>query len=230
MEGVLSVSKAINERQKIYPNEPWLWNPEWVTGRILPFEKPGTITGSIAGYWVLAILVLGTFHLIPRAASGIPFWPMGAVFWGLGLLLGLFGFIALYLAIKRTRAWRYYGQVCLELRTNPAILGGKLRAGIRAATAFPADTRASLRLVCVQRSHTRSFVSGYTQNLWEASKESSINNGEVPVEFDLPADMPESDPEIPSGQNWFTWDLLVTVKSAAATFSGQFQLPVFKRR
>jgi hypothetical protein len=226
----LSVSKAIDERQKIYPNEPWLWNPEWAMGRILPFEKPGTITGSITGYWVLAILVLGTFHLIPRAARGIPFWPMGAVFWGLGLLLGFFGFIALYLAVKRTRAWRRYGQVWLDLETNPAILGGKLKANIRAATTFPSDAQVSLRLVCVQRSHTKSFVSGYTQNLWEANKESLVSNGGVPVEFDLPADLPESDPDIPSGRTWFTWNLLVTVKSAAATFAGQFEVPVFKKR
>ncbi len=64
----------------------------------------------------------------------------------------------------------------------------------------------------------------------EASKELSVKNGEVSVEFDLPADLPESDPAIPSSRNWITWDLLVTVKSAGATFSGQFQLPVFKKR
>jgi hypothetical protein len=224
------VSNVIGERQKNYPNEPWLWNPEWTQGRILPFEKPGTITGSIVGYWIVAILVLGTFHLIPRAAGGEPFWPVGAVFWGLGLLLGLFGFIALYLAVKRTLAWRRYGQVWLDLETNPAILGGKLTASIRAATIFPADALASLRLVCVHRSHTKSFVSGYSQNLWDASKESSVINGEVQVEFDLPADLPESDPDISKGQTWFTWDLIVTVKSAAATFSGQFEVPVFKKR
>jgi hypothetical protein len=224
------VSKITDERQKTSPNEPWLWNPEWAQGRILPFEKPGTITGSITGYWIVAILVLGTFHFIPRAARGEPFWPVGAVFWGLGLLLGLFGFIALYMAVKRTRAWRRYGKVWLDLETNPAILGGKLVATIRAATVFPMDALASLRLVCVHRSHTKSFVSGYTQNLWEASKESSVSNGEVRVEFDLPADLPESDPDIPKGRTWVTWDLLATVKSAAATFSGQFEVPVFKKR
>ena len=225
-----SFGKTIDERRKVYPNEPWLWNPEWAAGRILPFEKPGTISGSITGYWAVAVLVLGTFHFIPRAARGIPFWPMGAVFWGLGLLLGFFGLVALYLAVKRTRAWRRYGQVRLDLETNPAVLGGKLSATVRAATAFPSDAQASLRLVCVHRNHTKSFVSGYSENVWQESKESLVSNGEVPVEFDLPKDMPESDPDIPKGRTWFTWDLLVTVKSAAATFSGQFQLLVFKQR
>jgi len=224
------MSKAIDERQKLYPNEPWLWNTEWAMGRILPFEKPGTITGSITGYWVVAILVLGTFHLIPRVARGEPFWPVGAVFWGLGLLAGLFGFIALYLAVKRTRAWRRYGQIWLDLETNPAILGGKLSATIRATAVFSADAHASLYLVCSHRSHTKSFVSGYSENVWQESKESSVSNGEVPVEFDLPADLPESYPHIPKVRTWFTWDLLVTVKSAAATFSGQFSVPVFKKR
>lgn len=213
-----------------FPNEPWLWNPEWTQGRILPFEKPGTITGSITGYWIVAILALGTFHLIPQATRGEPLWPVGAVFWGLGLLLGLFGFIALYMAVKRTRAWRRYGKVWLDLETNPAILGGKLVATIRAATVFPADALASLRLVCLHSSHTKSFVSGYTQNLWEASKDTSVSNGEVRVEFDLPADLPESDPDIPEGRTWVTWDLLVMVKSADATFSGKFEVPVFKKR
>ena len=226
----MPVGRVENERQNLYPNEPWLWNAEWAKGRILPFEKPGTITGSITGYWVVAILVLGTFHFIPRAAGGIPFWPMGAVFWGLGLLLGFFGFIALYIAVKRTRAWRCYSQVWLDLETNPAILGEKLRANIRAANAFLPDTQASLRLVCVHRSHTKSFVSGYSENLWEASKGSSARNGTVAVEFDLPANLPESDPDIPSGRTWFTWNLQVTVKSTAATFSGQFEVPVFKER
>jgi len=133
-------------------------------------------------------------------------------------------------AVKRTRAWRRYGKVWLDLETNPAILGGKLVATIRAATVFPVDALASLRLVCVHRSHTKSFVSGYTQNLWEASKDSSVSNGDVRVEFELPADLPESDPDIPKGRTWVTWDLLVTVKSAAATFSGQFEVPVFKKR
>jgi hypothetical protein len=224
------VSKVIDERQKNFPNEPWLWNPEWAQGRILPFEKPGTITGSITGYWIVAILTLGTFHLIPRAAKGEPFWPVGAVFWGLGLLLGLFGFIALYMAVKRTRAWRRYGKVWLDLKTNPAILGGKLVATIRAATVFPVDAQVSLFLVCVHSSHTRSFVSGYTENRWHASKESSVSSGEVRVEFDLPEDLPESDPVIPNVRTWYTWLLEVTVKSAAATFSGQFEVPVFKKR
>ncbi len=223
------MSSANDERKKSYPNEPWLWNSEWAEGRIHPFEKPGTISGSIIGYWVLAILVLGTFHFIPRAAKGMPFWPEGAVFWGLGLLMGLFGLIALYLAVKRTKAWKRYGQVWLALETNPGILGGKFKASIRASTPFPSDAHAHLRLVCVHHSHTKSFVSGYTENVWEASNESKVNTGIVPVEFDLPVDLPVSDPEIPSGRNWFTWNLMVTVKSAVATFSGQFKVPVFKK-
>ena len=66
-------------------------------------------------------------------------------------------------------------------------------------------------------------------NAWEQAKETTVRGGVVPVEFDLPADMPESDPDIPDRSQRCTWDLLVTVTTAAATFAGHFQVPVFKR-
>ena len=152
------MSNANDERKKSYPNEPWRWNPEWAEGRIHPFEKPGTISGSIIGYWVLAILVLGTFHLIPRAAKGMPFWPEGAVFWGLGLLMGLFGFIALYLAVKRTKVWKRYGQSGFPLKQILVFSVANLRQTF-VRQPHSSDAHAHLRLVCVHHSHTNSFVS-----------------------------------------------------------------------
>lgn len=140
--------------------------------------------------------------------------------WGLALLLGFFGFVALYLAVKRTRSWRRFGQVWLALETDSAILGGKLRATVRAANAFLEDARASLYLVCSLRSDTKSMVSGYSTNLWQESRESTTKDAGIPVEFDLPEQLPESHPDLPSSPQRCTWDLRVTVKSAAATFTG----------
>jgi hypothetical protein len=149
--------------------------------------------------------------------------------WGLALLLGTFGVVALYLAVKRTRSARRFGEVWLALEENPSILGGKMCAAVHAANGFPEDARASLYLVCSLRSGTKAFVSGYSMNLWQESRESSAAEGAIPVEFDLPEDLPESDPDIASRAKWCTWDLVVTVASTSATYHGQFAVPVFKR-
>lgn len=219
------MSDAIDERKAAYPGRPWLWNAEWAQGRVLPFEKPGTMTGSIRGYWVVAILILSTFHLIPRVVPAEePFWPAKATVWGLALLLATCGFVALYLAVKRTRSWRRFGEVWLALETNPAILGGTLRAAIRAARGFPEDARASVRLACNRHSHTGSHLTGW---LWQETRTPPVRDGSIPVEFDLPVDMPESDPDMPAG-GWCTWDLAVEVTCPAASFTGQFTVPVFE--
>ena len=130
--------------------------------------------------------------------------------------------------MKRTRAWRRYSQVWLYLERNPAILGGKLRATVRAATVFPSTN--GLPPPCMRPPEPHQIVCVWLLGEPLAGKQGIlVSNGEVQVEFDLPADLPESDPDIPNGRTWFTWDLLVSVKSTAATFSGQFSVPVFKK-
>jgi len=75
--------------------------PEWAMGRILPFGETGNY--HRIHYRILGIghLGIGDFSPHPRAARGVPSGPWGRIL-GLGLLLGFFGFIALYLAVKRT--------------------------------------------------------------------------------------------------------------------------------
>jgi hypothetical protein len=155
----VTVIDVNEDRRHAHPNEPWLWRSDWAEGRVLPFEQPGTITGSIAGFWAVAAVVLGTFWLIPRVdPPDEPFWPVGAVVWGLALLNGLFGFVALFLAVNRTRARSRCGDVWLALDSNPAILGDRLTASVRSSTPFSDGAQASLYLVCSLRAGTRAFV------------------------------------------------------------------------
>jgi hypothetical protein len=229
-----TVSDVVKERQTSHPAEPWLWRDDWAEGRALPFEKPGSATGSLTGYWIVAALALGGSFLIPRAApAGEPFWPVGSVLWGLALLLGVFGFVAFYLAVKRTRAWRRFGDVWIALETNPAVLGGVLRAALQSANGFPDDARASLHLVCLLCARTRLYAAGrsYTTNLWEETTGAASGNGVIPFEFHLPADCPESDPDVPTDRaQWCQWSLGVSVKSRSGTFVNRFTLPVFSRK
>jgi hypothetical protein len=226
-----TVSDVVEERRTIFPAAPWLWREDWAEGRVLPLEKPGSAAGSLTGYWIVAALALGASFLIPRTAPrGEPFWPIGAVFWGLALLLGFFGLVALYLAVKRSRAWRRFGEVWVTLETNPALLGGALRAALQSANGFPDDARANLRLVCLLCAGTRAFVTGSTTNLWEETKAAVPGNGAIPIEFHLPADRPESDPDIPRDRaQWCRWILEVSVESRSGTFVNRFTLPVFSR-
>lgn len=221
------MDKKIDELRKAHPDEPWLWFPEWAEKRLLPLEKPG----AIVGFWIVAVLVLGTFHLIPRSVGADLSDLFGMVVWGLALLLALFGVIALVMAVKKTRAFRRYGQVWLELDTMPGIIGARFSATLSTLAGFPPDAQATLLLLCTARTRFKQADNSYFKTLWREDGAASVRGRDIPVVFDVPADMPESQLEPPeTGEPWFTWDLQVKIKSTEAPFSALFRVPIFKKR
>ena len=221
------MSKKIDEHRQAHPDEPWLWNPEWAERRLLPLEKPG----AIVGFWVVGVLVLGTCYLIPRSVGADLSDVFGMVIWGLALLLALFGVLALVMAVNKTRAFRRYRQVWLELDTVPGIIGDRFSATLRTLTGFPPDAQAALLLLCTSRTRFKQSDNSYFKTLWRQEGAASVSGRDIPLVFDLPADMPECQLEPPeTGEPWITWDLQVKVKSADVPFSALFRVPVFKKR
>jgi len=222
------VADVIEARKAQYPDEPWLWRPDWADGIAVPRATEGVAT--IVGYGIVAIAALVAAPWLATALPAEePLWPARGVLWGLAILLASAGGAAAFLAVRRTRAHRAFGRVWMQLDTVPAFAGGILRGAIHADRPFDEGTPATLRLVCVLHARTKAYVDGYSTNVWEHATSAIVSGGVIPVEFAIPADHPESDPDIPDRQQRCSWDFQVRIAESGATYAGVFQVPVFAK-
>lgn len=222
------MADVIESRKAQFPDQPWLWRPDWADGIVVPQKTEGVAT--IVAYGILAGVALVAARYVAGALPPEePLWPARGVLWGLAVLLAGAGCAAAFLAVRRTLAHRVFGRVWLQLDDVPALAGDVLRGTIRADRAFGDGACASLRLVCVLRARTKAYVDGYSTNVWEDATSAIVSGGVIPVEFAIPGNHPESDPDIPDRQQRCTWDLQVRVDGNAATYAGLFQVPVFTK-
>lgn len=195
----------------------WFWCVLWwaVMGVIWSFNKE-LIVADLAGPWS---------HAIPTA---------------LPVVVGIIG---LLVAVSLTwQRWRY-GDAVLIIDTLPGYLGERFRGRIEARLAEPPHEPVELSLSCGSMTTEKVHSSGggfetvlVTNELWAWSKKLSpgltiFAGGRVavPVDFELPSDLPESghvldDPQI-------VWTLEITPGSVLdRALNAEFQIPVFARR
>ena len=153
------------------------------------------------------------------------------------------GIIGLLVAISLTWRRRRYGDAVLVIDTLPGYLGERFRGRVEARLKEPPQEPIALSLICgsLRSEQVRSGRGGYetrfvTDELWAERKrlnpsQTLFGRGRVtiPVDFDLPTDLPESghildDPQI-------VWTLEVAPGTVLdRPLESEFQVPVFARR
>ncbi|MGD8328681.1 MAG: DUF3592 domain-containing protein [Acidobacteriota bacterium] len=224
-------SRKVKEAEKLQaarPDEPWVWEEDWVDGRITANSR-GKMIGAIlfATLWNLISAPL-IFILPGELAEGNWLILIGALFPLIGALLA---FYAIYALLQ----WRKFGNTEFELFSNPGVLGGwiegRVHTNIRGRDGGPFQ----LTLSCI-RKETRGSGKNRTtteKTLWQDTATvapgallAGPHGASVPVRFAIPFDAgPQSDKQ---ASDPIEWRLSVAAELPGVDFSTQFDVPVFK--
>ncbi len=228
---------GLERTREKYRDRPWLINRQWRARRVVHSTK---YTAWFMWFWCLMWwAILGFFmtvngDLIMAELRGT--WEQ-AIGTSIPFVAGIIG---LLVAISLTwRRWRY-GDAALAIETLPGYLGEKFRGTVFARLAGRPTETIDINLTCgsmtserVARTDGSGFTTVWiTEELWAAQQQlhpaqTTFSNGRiaVPIQFDLPAGLPESgdildDPQI-------IWELRVNSRSMPEC---KFRVPVFERR
>jgi hypothetical protein len=214
---------ADGELQRQHPNEPWMWNPEWASGRISDQSRTAT-----AALWAFAIL----WNAI--ASPSLVFLPAELAKGNYAILLALVfplvGAGLLAAAVRATLRAMRFRRSTLVLDTVPAPLGGELRGRVEVDYAPLADAASVVvRLSAVNRrstgkSTTETIVWQEEYELPRGSLLRTMNGVAIPIEIDIPHDAPQSRPEMPQ----MLWRLTIDAELPGIDYSATFVVPVFR--
>ena len=213
-----------------YPDQPWLWRPDWASGRIMDSGRSTVVFVWIFTiFWNLLSLPAGYFGL--RAALKEE-EPAALV----GLLFPIVGAGLLVWAIRATIRFRKYGASHLQLSTIPGVAGRTLAGtvGVPGHLLPPQGFLATLS--CINRVTTGSGKSRSTAEhiLWEEERRvqgvpSRTATGmmtNVPIAFRLPSDATVSDGSNP--KHCVVWQLRLLAEVPGVDYDSVFEVPVFR--
>lgn len=217
-------------RQQL-PGQPWLWEREWVDGRIRSSSKSGAIFLTI-------------FALVWNAIANLPLLFMdGGIFTHgssvvssfkrqpIMLLILLFPLAGIGLIIAAVRAWivwSVFGNAVFTMTRFPASIGGTLvgTIGSRCTRRPTSDVRLTL-------SGLRGDLTGEARStsiLWQDSRvvrpEAIVMTPDglvIPVLFQIPTDCSPSDRD-----TGFSWQLELQGSFGGTAATACFNVPVFR--
>lgn len=220
----------------LHPDAPWMWKPDWASGRIEGSNR------------FLAIGI-SLFALVWNAVS----WPMvpflleeiegGDDRGWVGLVFPLVGLGIAWMAVEAVRRKRKFGVSQLELITLPGWIGGDFEARLHTRTYFDAPEGFGVLLKCEER-HT-SEASGTSKTsggssttyvtLYEGRMsvgperfERSARGGRVPIRFSIPSDCrPTEDLDARISVHW---TLGIHARTEGIDFDTSFEIPIYQRR
>jgi hypothetical protein len=225
--GKLKEQEALKAR---HPDKPWLWQPDWVSGRIEDANR-GTLWMSwcFSVFWNLVSFPVG--FLASREALS-----KGNSAGYLALLFPLVGVGLLAWAIKTTIRYRKYGFSRLELATVPGVIGHTIAGTVRIGTVLESSDGFEATLTCVRRVTTKSGDDSSTSEsiLWqeecrirgEPSRDAAGLTTKIPVAFHLPKDVLPCDSTDPN--NRVLWRLRVAASVPGVDYDATFEVPVFR--
>lgn len=212
-----------------HPDEPWLWNKAWTTGRITDSNKAAMI-----GTWAITVIWNGISSplLFTAAPAMIHKHDLKVL---LVLVFPLAGMIFLIWAVRATIEFSRFGTSVFEPATMPGVIGGHLVGVIYTKVrTLPVDGF-DVRLRCINVVTTGTGDSHRTTAYvrWEDQETIVRTVGDqnsggmaVPVSFVIPFDCPEcSDTD---SNNRILWRLTVTAKVPGVDYSATFEVPVFR--
>ena len=219
------------------PDEaPWTVRPEWKTNAISEEPADGSLN-------VFAVL----WNLITWPLAGYIFydavWQSADPEWGVlfVLLFPAAGLLLGWLAVKQVLHRQKFGVSTLVMETMPGRLGRHLRARLR--TGVPPeevpDDGVHVRLSCYHRyvKVTRDSDGGTDRDVekdlkWRDEKRmrgQSRADGagtEVPISFEVPADLPPSPPY--ETEDRILWELDASAELSGLDYEVSFEIPVFE--
>lgn len=206
-----------------HAGKSWLRHRQWASPEIACNTRTGLwLMWFFAGIWN-ALSSFVWFVIPEELAKGNHAILIAALFPLVGM--GLFG-SAIYL----TWTWRRFGPVAVALDPYPGAIGGQVGGTIDLRLPYASEHRFSLVLSCLY-----SYVSGSGKNrsrkeklVWQATgfaySEAVATGTRLNFCFDVPADLPESEP---SGARYHLWRLTLKANLPGVDLSRQFNLPVF---
>lgn len=220
--------KEADELKERHTDEPWLWEKDWVDGRVTAGSR-GKMIGSILFATVWNLISAPMIFVVPREFAD------GNHIALIGLLFPLVGAGLAAYAVYATLQWRKFGNSEFEMFSNPGVLGGYLEGRIHTNIRSRSGDGFRLMLSCTQTETTGSGDNRSTREkaLWQDTVEVPVNElmsgprgASVPVRFAIPYDAgPESDPD---ASDPIKWRLEVAAELPGVDFSTQFTVPVFK--
>jgi hypothetical protein len=221
--------RKLDEVQRLqaeHPDEPWMWDRDWASGRIRSAE-----TATAVSAWIFAIM----WNAV--SAPVLFFLPdeldKGNWLALIGLLFPLIGVGFIVWAVRATARFRNFGTSELVLASSPAPLGGVLAGTIDTRLdAVPESMK--LTLSCVRRVATSGRNNSTNETLL-FTDERVIPGGLmlreatgtiIPFSFELPADGVASDRL--SSPASVHWRLSAEAEVTGVDYSSRFELPVFR--
>jgi hypothetical protein len=232
---IVSGARAIGRRRALqtqieaaHPREPWLWRPDWASGRIVSGGPPIglTIIAVIwnALTWKLAVVPLLRV-ILERKWYLLVDHIVPAVFLALGLLIAL-------VAVREMARWLRFRRVTFRLETLPGVIGGRVRGWIESRGALPAGAEAAISISCTRVTSTGSGKSRRTnrQIIWQEKR--AAHNASpladalsIPVDFSIPPGLPQS--SMSSIPPFHVWELRVRAGMGRTDLHAEFEIPVF---
>ena len=214
--------------------ERWLRRPDWVAGRIV---EAGICRQKYlkwaAGLWTA--LALGGI------GAGL-YW--GGDVWLFAAVACLIAVGLATVAVIHLMRQRKFGVSELTLKSSPALLGGcldgEVQTGLRQGE--PPRDGFRLRLRCVHHWEESRYQSDskaprtyqHRDVVWEGEQRHPGHAGTggpdrlgVPVEFDLPADLPAT--TLGGNNEGIRWELVVSAAVPGLDYVATFEVPVFDR-
>ncbi len=214
-----------DELRKRNPDQPWMWNPEWVSRRISDQSSAGTFL--LWGFALLWNAVASPVAQLFVSDAIRDRNPLGFV----ALLFPLVGLVMLINAARLTLRALRYRESKLILDTMPVPIGGTLRGTVEVPRALTSVSAVMIRLTALERrrsgSSTTSAIACHEERelepgLLRHTADSTI----IPIEIAVPADAPATD-NTDAQQNVF-WRLSVDAEVPGIDYCATFDVPVFK--
>ena len=220
-------------RKKIeaeHPNQPWLLDKAWASGKIEHSNKASVI--ALAFFALFWNAISWTIFVIALKSGEIKdeTWPL--LFISLFLLIGAGMVVAFIFQIIK---FFKYGVSTFELAEVPGVIGGTLGGVIFTKINIVPEDGFHLTLKCVHMYVTGSGKNSTTHRdtLWESSNTvdedamaEDLKRSAIPVLFDIPYDSRES--EFISHRDQYYWELSIKAATPGVDYSSSFKVPVFK--
>ena len=183
-----------------YPDQPWMWRPEWQAGVINASDKVGMY--AISGFALFWNVIAFPIGIMAFTDGYLKDGNKGAL---IALLFPFVGVLLIAGALYAILKYRKYGAVSLQLAAVPGVLGGKLAGIIRVPVNIVAEDGFHLKLQCIHRYVTGSgkHRSTHKDVLWEDScilademLAGDHSQTALPILFGIPYAEQESSPEV----------------------------------
>ncbi len=203
----------------------WLSRADWASGKVVSGNQRRVWTATgIALIWTLAS-IQSIDSLPAELRSGREIFSLDHL--AVLVCAGLWAWAAL-----EWIRWRTWGTSILELDHVPTDLGASWIARIQAPLELRNAERVQLKLTCVEHMRGKQNM-GETKLLWEhayALETHELKLGpigiEIPVQFSIPADIPET--LLDSRDRAIRWMLHARAPVSGLDYAATFDVPVFR--